>query len=288
MKTFTRIDLITSALCLFVLSSLGLAAVKNQHSGSHALVCMQNVRQLVQAWQGYAHDHEGRFPIPDEQNPDAVYWIGTSTKPSSRYPFTEELINPELSIANSPLNPYLPGAYSVWRCPSDTSKASSPNYKDGKPQPLVRSYSMNNWINGSAWGGGMGGTWKLFKKMSDITELSPSELFVIMDERADSINDENLLVDMAGFLQTKDENTLASGGRSYRIVDYPAHYHDQSAVVGFADGSVRLQTWLDARTIPPMVENRALMLNVPSPGNPDVRWLQWHATRKPTTNVAED
>ncbi|MBI4327573.1 MAG: hypothetical protein HY674_20255 [Chloroflexi bacterium] len=62
--------------------------------------------------------------------------------------------------------------------------------------------------------------------------------------------------------------------------------HDGSGNLSFADGHAESHKWLDLRTRPPLVRDRDLPLDVfmvnciPSPGNPDVGWLQERACQK--------
>jgi len=91
--------------------------------------------------------------------------------------------------------------------------------------------------------------------------------FVILDERQDSINDAYFVTEMDGF-----PNMALT-----RIVDYPASYHGRAAGFAFADGHSEIHKWRDSRTVPPLTTE--LILNVVSPNNQDVYWLQDHSTR---------
>ena len=51
------------------------------------------------------------------------------------------------------------------------------------------------------------------------------------------------------------------------------------AVAAFADGHSEIHKWKDPRTTPPLTTE--LELNVPSPNNQDVYWMQEHSTRLP-------
>ena len=62
-----------------------------------------------------------------------------------------------------------------------------------------------------------------------------------------------------------------------KIVDYPASYHNRSAGFAFADGHSEIHHWVDPRTVPPLTTR--LQLNVSSPNNKDVWWMQDHSTR---------
>ena len=102
----------------------------------------------------------------------------------------------------------------------------------------------------------------IFRKYSDIVNPGPSMTWILIDEREDSIND--------ALFQTD----LKSRGPAARIVDYPASYHGGAAGILFADGHAEIKRWRDARTTPPVKKGTAIPLNVPSPNNPDVAWLQ--------------
>jgi prepilin-type processing-associated H-X9-DG protein len=61
-------------------------------------------------------------------------------------------------------------------------------------------------------------------------------------------------------------------------VDYPASYHNGAAGLNFADGHSEIKRWLDHRTTPVLRRGQLLQLNVPSPNNRDMIWLQERST----------
>ena len=97
----------------------------------------------------------------------------------------------------------------------------------------------------------------------------PAMTFVILDERQDSINDAFFVTQMDGY---------PDPARTY-IVDYPASYHNLAAGFAFADGHSEIRRWRDPRTTPQVKENQDLQLNVASPNNLDVLWMQERSTR---------
>lgn len=68
--------------------------------------------------------------------------------------------------------------------------------------------------------------------------------------------------------------------QSWRIVDYPASYHNGAAGLAFADGHSEIKKWADPRTTPPLRPGQELNLNVASPGNQDRFWLMDRSTRR--------
>ena len=107
-----------------------------------------------------------------------------------------------------------------------------------------------------------------FTTLSDFTDPGPSDTFVLVDEREDSINDGYFVVDMAGYPD-----------RTIKLVDYPASYHNRAAGFSFADGHAEIHKWLDKRTTPPMSKTDR-PLNVSMANNKDLLWMMEHSTRK--------
>jgi prepilin-type processing-associated H-X9-DG protein len=151
------------------------------------------------------------------------------------------------------LGPYLNGS-AAFKCPSDSSQIQL----FGRALSRVRSVSMNNWMGGSAYNIQ---NFRVFKNQSDLTGLAPSQAWVIMDEREDSINDGWFAVDMIN-----------------NLVNFPASYHGGGGNLAFADGRVENHQWQDARTNPELIEGYLLPLNVPSPDNVDLDWLRARTT----------
>jgi prepilin-type processing-associated H-X9-DG protein len=98
----------------------------------------------------------------------------------------------------------------------------------------------------------------------------PTMTWVMLDEREDSMNDGFWVTQMNGYPNLA--NTM--------IVDYPAGYHNNAAGFSFADGHAEIKKWLDPRTVPKLKKGTLLPLNVASPNNKDVAWLQERATRR--------
>ena len=134
---------------------------------------------------------------------------------------------------------------------------------------------MSNWVggngnspeNGYRGGWGLSANYVVVRKLTAFNNPGPAMTFVILDERQDSINDAYVVTEMDGYPK------LAST----KIVDYPASYHNRAAGFAFADGHSEIHRWRDPRTMPPI--KTGLSLNVSSPNNQDVLWMQEHSTR---------
>ena len=89
--------------------------------------------------------------------------------------------------------------------------------------------------------------------------MVPAGIWVLIDEREDSINDSFFVTDMAN-----------SKG-PYTIVDYPASYHAGAGGLIFADGHSEIHKWLDPKTKPAVRSAQLLSLDVSSPNNADMK-----------------
>ena len=141
-------------------------------------------------------------------------------------------------------------------------------------KPRVRSMSMNLYLGG--WGGTDGGwgpavrNYQIFLRNSDLVEPGPVKTFVLTDMREDSIDMGNFGVNMAGW---PDKTS------TYGFWDLPGFYHNGSGSFAFADGHSEFKRWMDPRTTPPVKPGIGYPDRFNSPKNPDIGWLQDHATR---------
>jgi hypothetical protein len=124
---------------------------------------------------------------------------------------------------------------------------------------------MNNWMNAiNPWNGAS--EYKIIRKMSAMTSPGPSKTWVLIDERQESIND--------GFFVV----TMNQQGAGCYLVDYPGSYHNGAGGLNFADGHSEIHRWRDGRTTPPLRDGTNLQLDIPSPNNQDIAWLQERST----------
>jgi prepilin-type processing-associated H-X9-DG protein len=134
--------------------------------------------------------------------------------------------------------------------------------------------SMLNWIGGRGENREMGWSgpgWRIYRTLGSLTDPGPSNTFVFLDEREDSINDGMFVVDMTGY---------PGDGAKYRIVDLPASYHGGAGGLSFADGHSELRSWKDSRTKPQLRPGVIIPYDSPSAFNRDIAWLQERATRR--------
>jgi len=224
-------------------------------------------------WIMYADDFNGNICGNDSGSsiPYQSWVIGTMRNPGYG-PVADNTNILNLIGPQAQLGSYVRNARS-YRCPADQSLGLVP----GVPGPVarVRSVSMNSWLgyNSEAWDGPPGLI--VYKKISQMIDPSPAGIWVVLDEREDSINDGWFAVSMAGC-------PTARGGTpnpaSYIIIDFPASYHHNSAGFAFADGHSEIHKWKDSRTMPILRPGQDTALRVPSQGNLDVAWIHEHST----------
>lgn len=272
---FTRVEALTLGLAIAILACLQVPLRGDARRVSRASLCVAGMRQLQLGWTLYAADHEGRivstsegaFPQPSGPDWSANTWLDFTSNPKN--------FDPARFPGSSPLRPYAGSDPLTYRCPSDPARvrAQLPGSTQFAPVPRTRSRSLNGWVGGPGWVGSI--PWRYVTSVDQLTDPGPADTLTFADEREDSMNDGALLIDMRGY---PGLHQPADPGFN-TIVDYPAYWHRGGAAVAFADGHVNIRKWSDPRTTPRPRPGSLIPLNVPSPNNVDVTWLQAHSPR---------
>jgi prepilin-type N-terminal cleavage/methylation domain-containing protein len=222
---FTLVELLVVIAVIAILAALLLPALSSAKANAKRTACMNNLKQLATAWTIYNGDNDGRIPscVPfftrGVGNPNA--WIlGVSFPTNWPNPFGEvdfgvlDATN-QNAISRGVLFPCSKSS-EIYRCPADSREENGVSY--------VRSYSMNNWMNGipyASWNKSLGLDTSNRLFMNEASISAPSQFFVFIDEDRSTIND-------AMFV------TIMNPAEGFE--DLPARRHKTGYPLSFVDG----------------------------------------------------
>ena len=272
-RAFTLMELLVVIAIIAILAALLLPVLSKARQKAGQTVCLNHLRELQLGWVMYAQDFgetlprnsSGVDPGKSLQNPGwaaGYMWLNSDPDGDPTDSTNTDLLVGSRYAAFGSIGGYIKNP-AVYHCPADKSTVTF----DGQVLPRVRSMSMNGYLGAPVQMDGF----REFIKMQEITDPGPSDAWVFMDERADSINDGLFAVNAAA---------------DYAIVDYPGNYHNGGSCLSFADGHSEYHCWLEPTTEPPMIVGPDGIQRLPSgskptsPADRDMRWLVAHTTSK--------
>jgi prepilin-type N-terminal cleavage/methylation domain-containing protein/prepilin-type processing-associated H-X9-DG protein len=258
---FTLIELLTVIAIIAVLAAFLLPALSRARMQAQGIQCLDNTRQLLLAWELYAHEH-------DDQLPYNLGMAGTSFRTDLNWVNNVMTwgLDPDntnlTTITDAGLGPYISSATRTYRCPADD--VLSPVQRAAGWDARIRSYSMNAMVGnaGDFSTNGFNVNNPDYTQFFKITQIpQPVEIFVFLDEHPDSIND--------GYFLERDYYP--------EWHDLPASYHNGAAAFSFADGHSALRRWMQASTYrPPLPDAANLPISIPAGGQQDFDWVMEH------------
>jgi prepilin-type N-terminal cleavage/methylation domain-containing protein len=171
---FTLIELLVVIAIIGVLASLLLPALAAAKSHAHQAQCIGNHRQLTLTWTLYQDDYEGAIPGNTRGTPPPGTRLNWAE--STVHGATPGFVDPGAlsDVRRAGFAPYVK-AIGICRCPEDKTV-----YGTGtRRQPKLRSYSMNDYLNGGAEQFAPRPPITFYKKASEILEAS--RVFVFID-----------------------------------------------------------------------------------------------------------
>lgn len=259
---FTLIELLVVIAIIAILASMLLPALAKAKTKAQGILCMNNEKQMILAWQQYAGDHNGVF-VPNEAN-DTGGWVtgrltydGRESNTNTTY-----LTDPRVArLARYSQNP------KIYKCPADKSRSMGTTGLE-----RVRSISMSQAVGPNLRGtaDGMGAWlpqasgWVVMVRESDLR--NPVNVFVFADENPDSINDAAIasIIEPVG-----------------QIVDFPTTLHNMAAGFSFADGHAEIKRWVDGMKTTKTTyraDNPTIAYQNWGADDRDLRWIRQNTT----------
>ena len=258
-SAFTLIELLVVIAIIAILAGMLLPALAKAKTKAQGIACLSAGRQMMLAWRFYVDDNQDKVPQSFGPNEWVHGLLDFDAGNRSNWDIEQDL-------KKSLLWEYSGATPAIWKCPADKSTVTV----KGVSYTRVRSIAMNAWFDSIDVAEFAPSGFRIYKKSADLTDPGPARTWVFLDEREDSINDGEFVVGMFGYPDKPQQ---------WKIVDYPASYHNGAGGFSFADGHSEIRKWVDKRTVPVLKKGQYLTLNVLSPNNQDALWLMERSTR---------
>src|ERR1041385_604318 len=233
-NAFTLIELLVVIAIIAILAALLLPVLAKAKDKARTLACLNNLKQLEVCWHLYAVDNRD---VLAPNNSVMLIGGGELAHDISWCPDHAATDTNTVDLQTGVLFPYNTSV-AIYHCPSDYSHVTGPS-GEILPQLRNRSYNMSQSVNGYPGGvvlPSINITLPDWKKFSEITRPVPSQLFVFIDEHADTL------------LDAQFGNPAGMPYYPLMWFDKPADRHNQGGNLSFADGHAERWRWKVPKT----------------------------------------
>lgn len=254
-RGFTLIELLVTIAIIAILAALLLPAIAKAKAQAWRVQCLNNHRQLALTWTLYQDDHNGGLSSNVRGGPppgSGLNWVESTVHGA-----TPGFIDPNALVdpRRAGFAPYLKSG-AVYKCPAERTIYTI----GGRRVPKLRSYSMNDYLNGGFEQYAPVPPVKFYKRSAEFQK--PSSLFVFIE------------VEPLSICYTPFEIPV-SDTQAYFTA--PGALHDKrSGVLSFADGHSESHRWKK----PVLRGSTAGLMSQPHPvqsDRQDVNYIRTHA-----------
>jgi prepilin-type processing-associated H-X9-DG protein len=247
-------------------------------------MCTANLNVLGRSWMAYAEDNDGLLVggsnYYNDMRSSPYRWVEVPLFKSTDNPEKYPIPNSSQFTLEYRLNGIRAGklfSYTqdtrIYHCPADQSWV-----KRAAQQGPYRSYAIGGLMNAedcisrNGKAGPITGYRSVHFPTGETKQLIVAERMIQIQQPAKRY----VFVEEEVLSHAQQENmgsfVLMAGGNANSWYDWPAVFHTDRGMLGFADGHVEGHVWMDQRTIQ-LIQAGDMRVKPVQPNNPDLEWM---------------